>query len=238
MHAVYPKEYAKNYMVKHTLPAKKNTPTSLEPIFQVWGWALLVWSLYRYFLKLPEWADELVFKPLIFVAPVLWYVIRKERRPLSSVGITGKKFVSSVMMGLVFGMIFALEGLFTHYLKYGTFAVDPIAAFGQYGFFLIVISLATAFCEELLCRGFLFNRIFEKSHNLIRAALIASLLFVLLHVPILVTLNKLQGVTLIMFFVTDFILAFANSMLFSITGSLVAPILVHVFWNMTVALYL
>jgi membrane protease YdiL (CAAX protease family) len=51
-------------------------------------------------------------------------------------------------------------------------------------------------------------------------------------------INKLQGVTLVIFFLTDFILAAANSMLFATTGSLVAPILVHLFWNMTVALYL
>jgi membrane protease YdiL (CAAX protease family) len=57
-------------------------------------------------------------------------------------------------------------------------------------------------------------------------------------VPILVTMTKLQGITLVLFLVTDFVLAMANSLLFYNTGSLVAPILVHIFWNMTVALYL
>jgi membrane protease YdiL (CAAX protease family) len=63
-------------------------------------------------------------------------------------------------------------------------------------------------------------------------------MFVLLHIPILVTMTKLQGMTLVLFLVTDLVLAIANSLLYYNTGSLVAPILVHIFWNMTVALYL
>jgi hypothetical protein len=101
-----------------------------------------------------------------------------------------------------------------------------------------LISLATAISEEVLSRGFVFGRIYEKTKNLPYSAFMGSILFILLHVPILVTSNHLTGMTLVLFFVTDFVLAFANSMLYATTGSLVAPILVHIFWNMTVALYL
>jgi len=204
----------------------------------MWAWILLAWSLYRYFFKLPEWADEFIFKPLIFVLPVLWYVIKKEKRGLASVGITGKNFFNSLYIGIGFGMVFALEGLFAHFIKHGKLTVNPIAAFQNYGFFLIVISLSTAFCEELLSRGFIFRRIYEKTKNMTYAAFIGAILFILLHVPILVTTTKLQGMTLVLFFATDLILAFANSILLVTTGSLVAPILVHIFWNMTVSLYL
>lgn len=216
----------------------KQTNSSLEPIYRLWGWILITWSLYRYFLKLPEWVDEFIAKPLVFVAPVFWYVLKKEKRTLESVGLTGKNFFNSVYIGLGFGMVFAIEGIAAHAIKYGSVDVNPIAAFRDYGFFLIVVSLATAFCEEVLSRGFIFNRLYEKTKNLPYAALIGSVLFVLLHIPILVTTTKLTGMTLVLFFITDFVLAFANSMLFVSTGSLVAPILVHIFWNMTVALYL
>jgi membrane protease YdiL (CAAX protease family) len=222
--------------------AKKGSPpqssNSSEPIYRVWAWILLAWSLYRYFIRMPELADEFIFKPLVFVVPVIWYVLKKERRPLSSVGLTTKNLFKSIYIGLGFGAIFALEGFLAHVLKYGRVEVSPIAAFEQYGFFLLILSLATAFSEELLSRGFVFNRLYEKTGNLTRAALIGAVLFLCLHVPILVTINKLTGMTLVLFFVTDFILAVANSMLFAMTGSLVAPILVHIFWNMTVALYL
>ena len=225
--------------------AKSQTPhtqpgTSLEPIFQMWGWILLVWSLYRYFLQgTPEWVDEFIAKPLVFVVPVLWYVYKKEKRTIASLGITKKKFFSSFYIGLGFGVIFALEGLVVNALKYGSLQIQPIQSFVQYGLIsLLVFSLATGFTEELLNRGFLFGRLYEKTKNLGYAAFLSTTLFVLLHVPILVTSLKLQGPILVLFFITNFILGLVNSLLYFNTGSLVAPILVHVFWNMTVALYL
>lgn len=213
-------------------------PNSVEPVYRLWAWILLAWSLYRYFVHLPEWADEFIFKPLVFVAPVLWYVLKKEKRSLASIGITGNNLFKSIYIGLGFGAVFAIEGFLAHVFKYGRVEVSPIQAFQEYGFFLLILSLATAFSEELLSRGFVFNRLYEKWGNLTKAALMGAVLFLCLHVPILVTSNKLTGSTLGLFFVTDIILAIANSVLFSMTGSLVAPILVHIFWNMTVALYL
>ncbi len=211
---------------------------SLDSVFRLWGWILLAWCLYRYFVKLPEWADEFIAKPLIFVTPVLWFVYKKEKRRLDSVGITSKRLFMSLYIGLGFGLAFALEGFVANIIKYGGIKINPIAAFGQYGFFLILLSLATAFSEELLSRGFIFNRIYEKTKNLPYASFLSTILFVLLHVPILVTTLKFQGLTLLLFLATDFVLGMANSMLFYSTGSLVAPILIHIFWNMTVALYL
>jgi membrane protease YdiL (CAAX protease family) len=216
----------------------KKVATSVTSVFRFWAWILLAWSLYRYFFKLPEWADEFIFKPLVFVVPVVWYVRNKERENLASLGLTRRNFFTSVYIGLGFGIVFALEGLVTHAIKYGNLDVNPIAAFQRYGFFLLILSLATAFTEELLSRGFVFNRLYEKTKNLFYATSVSSVMFVLLHIPILVTATKLQGTTLILFLVTDLVLGVANSLLYYNTGSLVAPILVHIFWNMTVALYL
>ena len=208
-------------------------------MYHLWAWILLVWSLYRYFLKLPEWADELVFKPLVFVAPVVWYVRRIEKRRLETVGLTGKNFFTSLYIGLGFGLLFALEGLAANAIKYGKLQIIPSAVFGQYGMgLLLLLSLATAVSEEILSRGFVFSRLLEKMKSVPKASILSTILFVLLHVPILVMSLKLQGMTLVLFFVTDVILGLANSLLFSTTRSLVAPILVHLFWNMTVALYL
>lgn len=213
--------------------------STLEPVYQVWGWTLLVWSLYRYFLKLPEWADEFIAKPLVFLGPLLWYVFNKEKRKIDSLGLTSKNLFTNLYVGLGFGFIFALEGITANAIKYGKIQINPIAAFEQYGMVtILVLSVATAVSEEILNRGFLFGRIMEKTKNLPKAAILSTVLFVLLHVPILVTSLHLQGTMLVLFFLTDFILGMANSLLYYNTKSLLAPILVHVFWNMTVALYL
>lgn len=222
------------------MPAKKvaSPVSSLTSVYRLWAWVLLAWALYRYFTNFPEWLDEFIFKPIVFVGPVIWYVLKVEKQKLSSIGLTMRNFFTSIYIGLGFGVIFAIEGVVTHMVKYGKLDVTPIGAFQTYGFYLIIISFATAFSEELISRGFVFNRIYEKTKNLPWAAVLSSFMFMGLHVPILLTTNKLTGMTLVLFFVTDFVLSLANSLLYYNTGSLVAPILVHVFWNMTVALYL
>lgn len=217
----------------------KETVNPLTGVFRLWAWILLIWSLYRYFFSFPEAIDEFIVKPLVFVLPVFLYVIFIEKRSLSTLGLTTKNFFTSLYAGIGIGFLFALQGLAANYIKYGNFTINPIQAFRDYGFWLLVISLVTVFCEELLGRGFLFSRFFEKSkENLIYSAVYSTGMFVLLHVPILLTTFKYQGVTLVLFFATSITIGLTNAILFRYTKSLVAPILVHLFWNMTVALYL
>lgn len=224
-------------MKKRAQSVTASTPS--DSVYRVWGWIVLAWALYRYFLRLPEWVDEFIFKPLIFVAPVLWYVRRKEKSRLTTLGLTTKNLFTSIYIGLGFGFIFALEGLAANAIKYGKLQIMPIASFTQYGMgMLLLLSLATALTEEILSRGFVFNRLIAAKKSLPYASLVSTLMFVILHVPILVLSLKLHGMALVLFFITDFVLGLANSLLFYNTGSLVAPVLVHLFWNMTVALYL
>jgi membrane protease YdiL (CAAX protease family) len=221
------------------IQSKKKREGPLTGVFRLWAWILLAWSAYRYFFRFSEPIDELIFKPLIFVVPVLYYVVKIEKRPLSSLGITKKNFFPSIYAGLGIGFLFAIEGIAANYIKYGDLLINPIKTFQQYGFFILFLSFATAISEELLGRGFLFSRFFEKSkENLIYATVFSSAMFVSLHVPILLTSLKYQGVTLVLFFATSLVISFANAILFRYTKSLVGPILVHLFWNMTVALYL
>lgn len=213
--------------------------SSLDSVYHVWGWIVLAWAIYRYAFHLPEWVDEFVTKPMVFVFPILWYVRRIEKRGLSSIGISGANFFTSIYIGLGFGLLFAIEGIAANFVKYGELRFVPIAVFQQYGLgLMLLLSLATAFSEELLSRGFVFGRIMEIKKSLPYAALLSTAMFTLLHVPILVTSLKLHGVTLVLFFVTDIALGLINSVLYYNTKSLVAPILVHIFWNMTVAMYL
>ena len=76
------------------------------------------------FFRFSEWTDEFVFKPLVFVAPVIWYVV-KEKRRLESIGLTLNNFYTSLYIGLGFGFVFALEGLAANVMKYGKFRYAP-----------------------------------------------------------------------------------------------------------------
>jgi membrane protease YdiL (CAAX protease family) len=227
----------RKYMPK--IVKKVTESISVEPVVQLWAWILLLWSLYRYFLTMPEWVDELIAKPIVFVLPVLYYVFKKEKLGWKSLGITSDKIFTSIYIGLGFGMMFAVEGVVANSLKNGTLTINPITPLKIYGLIpLLLLSLATAFSEELLSRGFIFSRVLDLTKRFGYATAVSVILFVLLHIPILVTTNRLQGSALILYFITNALLAFINCVIFGKTKSLVAPILVHVFWNMTMALYL
>lgn len=233
------KKVVKKKVVVQSAHEATNLYDRIEPVLRVWAWVAISWMIYRYFFRFSEWTDEFLFKPLVFVVPVIWYVVKKEKRRLASIGLTFNNFYTSLYIGLGFGLVFALEGLAANVMKYGKIQIRPIGAFDENGMIgLLVLSLATALTEEILNRGFIFSRLYEKIKNLPVSAVLSAFLFVGLHVPILVTALQLQGVTLVLFFITTFILGVVNALLFANTGSLVAPILVHIFWNMTVALYL
>jgi membrane protease YdiL (CAAX protease family) len=226
----------------HTTPSSTASAfvhKSTEWVFQFWAWQLLVWSLYRYFFKFPEPIDEFIVKPIVFILPVLFFVWRKEKRSFSTIGITMHNFTQSILIGLGFGLLFSGEAMFANIMKYGSLTISATPAVVQNGIpLLVVLSLATAISEEVLSRGFFFSRLFESTKNMLYSALMSTLLFVAFHIPILLTSLKFQGTTLILFFLTSFILGLTNSFMYHKNRSLVAPILIHLFWNMTVSVFL
>lgn len=215
------------------------TKNPTEWVYQFWAWQVLIWSLYRYFFSFSEPVDEFLFKPLVFVLPVLWYIRKKERKHIESIGITTKNFWFSLVLGCGFGLLFAGEAFVANILKYGHMHFRSAGVVATYGIpMLFLLSLATSFSEELLSRGFLFTRLLEGSKRLWYAACMSSFLFVAFHIPILTTTLRYTGTTLILFFLTNIVLGITNSLIFHKTKSLVAPILIHLFWNVTVAVFL
>ncbi|MCL4338085.1 CPBP family intramembrane metalloprotease [Patescibacteria group bacterium] len=211
-------------------------------VFIVWFIVLLVWSFYRANFFLPEWLDELIIKPIIFVLPVVIVVLKREKKNLATLGMpqNGSLFVRDLYIGVVIGVLFAFEGLLANYVKYGHFSFGPILALKASGgvipFFFI--NLATAVWEEILGRGYIFQRLLSASSNQWGAALTSSFLFLLLHIPIMFTMLHLTGYSLLVYPVSIMILGITNCYILKWRGNLTLPVLIHAFWNMTVALYL
>ncbi len=210
-----------------------------KKIYLVWFLIFLAWSIYRVSGTWPEWVDELIVKPLIFVLPILWLVVVKEKRSLVSLGLTFKNFFKEIYIGVGIGLLFASEGFLVNYIKYHTFSFVPIGALASVGLIpFLIFSVATSISEEILGRGYVYSRLYEGNHNQFKSAVIASFLFLLLHIPILFTRLNLMGMSLIVYLVSIFLLGVTNSYLYTYRKSLVVPILIHIFWNATVALYL
>lgn len=208
----------------------------------VWFIIFLTWAFYRAKFFLPESVDEFIIKPLIFVLPVIYIVIKNERKKLTSLGIPAKPrdFMQDLYIGVVIGIVFALEGLLANYLKYGKITLGPILALKASGGVVpfLLINLSTAIWEEILGRGYIYKRLQEITKDQVGAVMTSSFLFLLLHIPILFTRLRLTGVSLLVYPVSIFLLGVTNCYIFSWRKSLTLPILVHAFWNMTVALYL
>lgn len=211
-------------------------------MFVVWFIIFIVWAFYRAYYVLPESIDELIIKPLVFAVPVIFLVWIWENKPLKYLGLSfsARGFMVDLYIGVVLGILLAVEGLIANYLKYGKFSFGPIEALflaGGVGSFLAV-NLATSVSEEILGRGYLYNRLFKASKQQMASAIVASALFTLIHLPIMFTRLYLTGNALIFYPLSIFSMGMVNSYLFTLRGTLVLPILVHTFWNMTISLYL
>lgn len=212
---------------------------TLEHTYTIWAIVLILWAVYRVYFKFPEWVDEILVKPAIFLGPMCLYVLRKEKRTLTSVGLAGGKLFRDLYVGIGFGMLFALEGLVANSIKYGKFSFAPLLPLSGAGLWIVVVlAIVTAFSEELLVRGFLYTRLKEGYRSEVKAMVVSAAMYLLLLIPFIFTVSHISGVTLLVFLLTNLVMSFANTMIFSETKTLTVPVLIHAFWNMAVALYL
>lgn len=212
-----------------------------QSMLNIWAIVLIMWSVYRAKFQLPEVIDELIAKPIVFLLPVYWYIKNTEKKDFGpSVWLTTTKLFSNIYLSLFIGAIFALSALMANYGKFGTFSFGEtlLNMHAQSLVFAIVIALFTAFCEEVVSRGFVLKRLYEESGNVYTSSFLASVLFLILHIPILLTNLKLTGSVLLWFMVTDFILSLINSFVFLSRRSLVSPILIHALYNLSIILYI
>lgn len=218
-------------MKKHISPTQK--------ALNVWAIILILWSLYRAKLSLPEWFDEFVAKPLIFIAPIAYYIIKIEKKDFfSSLWLSKKNILQDLYLGLAVLVAFFLVALIPVYVKSKT--LSPAGGSFDALFIQLIsylpIAVATALSEEILSRGFVLKRLFQESNSILSSSFTASVLFFILHIPILFTNLKLTGGMLILFMFTDLVLSLANSFIFLGRRSLILPILIHAFYNLTLVL--
>lgn len=209
---------------------EKKKITYIERVLNVWAIVLIVWSLYRAYFgtALPIWFDEFVAKPLIFLIPVFWFITRYDKKPFSSVFGLGKKApFLDIAIGLGAGAVFFMIGALT-----GTLKSVP---FSQ-AMWIIVIALVSSVVEEILSRGFILRRLYDSSKQYVSSIIYASVLFFLIHVPILFTDPNMHGSILIRAMIVNLILSIVVSTVFMVRrGNLTAPILIHALYVMSVA---
>jgi membrane protease YdiL (CAAX protease family) len=215
----------------------KVTPT--QKALNLWAIILIIWSVYRANLHLPEWFDEFIAKPIVFILPVWYYITKIEKgKLLDGLWVNQKKIFSDILYGLGIGGIFFVTSVLANSIKLKKLFIFNSSIDFQSLLLIGLIALATAVSEEVLSRGFILKRLYEESKNKYTASFFASILFFFLHVPMLFTNVKITGNLLLLFMATDLILSLVNSFLFLERKSLVLPILVHALYNASLVLFI
>ena len=214
----------------------KTTPT--QKTLNLWAIILIIWSVYRSFLKMPEWFDELVAKPLVFVLPVFYYIVKIDRKPLLSsllINLKPKKIWSDFLYSLILAVMFLGAAALALYLRFKEISL-PILPEANQTIMIIILAIATGITEEILSRGFVLKKLYDESKNYFSSIFISSILFFILHIPILFANAKITGNLLLAFMATDMVLSVINGYLFLERKSLLPPILIHAFYNIMVSL--
>lgn len=215
----------------------KSKVTSTQRALNLWSIILIIWAVYRAKFKLPVWFDEFIAKPLVFILPVYYYIKRIEKKDFfSAIDLKFKVTFSDILTTLLIGGIFSFSAILANILKYKKFVFWQQAS-GENLLLLVVLALATGISEEILSRGFVLKRLYEESKNIYTSSFFASILFLFLHIPILFTNYKLTGDMLLLFLGTDLVLSLVNSFIFLQRRSLIIPILIHAFYNLSVIFF-
>jgi membrane protease YdiL (CAAX protease family) len=102
---------------------------------------------------------------------------------------------------------------------------------------LFVISLATAFSEETVFRGYIFNRLWQIWRKEWLANIVSSLLFVIIYLPVGVFVLGYTPVVMLAYLFFVFIFAFGSAFVFGRTQNVLSSILLHVFWSWPIVLF-
>lgn len=205
----------------------------------VWAVILIVWAFYRSYLKMPIWFDEFVAKPIVFVLPVFYYVIKVDKKNIFEYFFFKTKFsdlVKDFFYGLGFSVLFLITSMAASYFRSGKFVFLGEFPSAPDFFYIVILALATGITEEILSRGFVLRKLYEESKNVLSSTFFASVLFFFLHVPILFANAKITGNMLLIFMITDLLLSMVNGLIFLQRRSLLVPIFIHAFYNIVVAL--
>lgn len=199
------------------------------------SYLIVFWAFYRFLIRLPEDVEELFIKPLVWLTP-LYFILKKEKAGLESVGITFKNLFPAVYLSLGLGALFVLEALFTNYIKYGGFNfganIGTLPILPSLG-----LSFATAFSEETAFRGYLYNRLSYVFKNEFTANFIQTVLWTGIHIPVAFFVLKMSLVPGLIYLFLTAIFGFGSAFIFGRTKNVFGSIFLHVLWEWPVILF-
>lgn len=196
----------------------------------------IVWGFYRFLFQLPETIEELFIKPVVWLLPV-FYLLKKEKESIVSLGITLRNLFPAVYYALGLGAFFVMEALVINFVKYGG-KFNLGANLGELPFLTSLgLSFATAISEELTFRGYVFTRIWKFLGSELYANLVTSFFWALIHVPITFFVWKLDLSAALIYLVLTTLFGVGSAFVYARTKNILSPILLHVLWQWPIILF-
>lgn len=194
---------------------------------------LIVWGLYRYFFRFPEWVDELIFKNVIMLFPMLFVVKFLERRSLASVGFSNKNFLRNFLIGLGIGIFLVIEEVLSWRVRNGSTIFNPNNLSGYTLLLNIFLPFITSFIEETVYRGYLLNRLLKMYNSQVIAVGISTVFFVAAHIPLFIFILHYSSHDLLIGSILLIELSIVNSIIFLYTKTITASTVTHGIWNLS-----
>lgn len=213
-------------------PVHHVSPT--QKAFNVWGIIVAIWAVYRATIgaQSPITFDEFIFKPLLFLWPVLYYVTQHEKKNLAN-GLWLK--FSHLKREIIFSLlIIAPIAVFAGYVVMSGGAVIDWSRIGL----IVSLSAMIAITEETLSRGFVARHIYEETGGLFKTVFQASILHMFLRIPRIMTMPELFGNKLMLFFGADMLMSFVLTIIFLYRKNIIPVYIVRFATNVTLLLLL
>lgn len=206
----------------------------LKHVISYYAFLLVVWGFFRALFKLPEQVEELFLKPAIWLIP-LFFILKKEKLGLDSLGWTTKGLLKSVFYIVVGGGLIYMGVVFSLGLIFGD-NLDKLNIFSMWGekknllLAGLGISIVTAIVEETAFRGFIFNRINKIFGDELLANLVNTVAWVAIHMPIFIFVYQLSLDDLLLRGILSGVFALGAAYLFARTGNIIPSVFLHIFW--------
>lgn len=162
-----------------------------------YGYLLLAWGAFRYFVRLPEMIEELWFKPVIWLVPLFWWHLSLNKK----IELFGGKVSKTVGWGLLGGGFYfiILQVLMTKRL------VISLDGFG--------IALITTIVEGLVFSGVILGLLVKETKREGLSLIVNGLAFATIYLPVNIFVRGFNQDLSLEAFILAFFVALINGLL-------------------------
>jgi membrane protease YdiL (CAAX protease family) len=197
----------------------------------------VLWGGFRILFSLNNGLDEVLVKPLIFFSILYLFHFLIEKKLVRDLGVSSVQVWRKCLIGAGAAAILIVYKTFIFSLRSGNFSLQLSPLTGPELIWAIVVSFATACTEELVFRGYIQQRILEKTQNIAIAIGVSNFFFVLIHIPRAIFVLHMSAFDLLSYLLLLSFLGIINSLIFWRTKNIAAPITTHWLWNTATVLF-